>query len=156
MKTHHPFKIQNFKFNAGISAAFTLIELVLVLTIIAILAGSGIYLLSGNVDTAKEIRVDSDLKALTNALLSYQIKSSRLPTNEQGLEALLTKPTKEPIPDNYRPTLDEQMKDPWGQPYKYRYPAQKSKKEFDVWSVGKDGKDGNEDDIGNWKSAEKK
>lgn len=156
MKTHQPFQIKNLKFSAGLSAAFTLIELVLVLTIIAILAGSGIYLLSGNVDTAKEIRVDSDLKALTNALLSYQIKSSRLPTNDQGLDALLTKPTKEPIPDNYRPTLDEQMKDPWGQPYKYRYPAQKSKKEFDVWSVGKDGKDGNEDDIGNWKSAEKK
>jgi general secretion pathway protein G len=149
-------KIQHSKFNIQNYSAFTLIELVLVLTIIAILAGSGIYLLSGNVDTAKEIRVDSDLKALTNALLSYQIKCSRLPTNEQGLDALLTKPTKEPIPDNYRPTLDEQMKDPWGQPYKYRYPAQKSKKEFDIWSVGKDGKDGNEDDIGNWKSADKK
>jgi general secretion pathway protein G len=135
---------------------FTLIELVLVLTIIAILAGSGIYLLSGNVDTAKETRVEGDLNALATQLQLYEARCQRLPTTDQGLDALVIKPTKDPIPDRWTALLQEQMKDPWGQPYKYRYPAQKSKKAYDIWSVGKDGVDGNEDDIGNWKSTEKK
>lgn len=135
---------------------FTLIELVLVLTIIAILAGSGIYLLTGNVDTAKETRVEGDLNALATQLQLYEARCQRLPTSEQGLDALVNKPTKEPIPERWTALLQETMKDPWGQPYKYRYPSQKSKKAYDIWSVGKDGVDGNEDDIGNWKPSEKK
>jgi len=135
---------------------FTLIELVLVLTIIAILAGSGIYLLSGNVDVAKETRVQGDINAIATQLQLYEARNSRMPTTEQGIEALVTKPTKEPLPERWTALLEEEPKDPWGQPYKYRYPAQKSKKPYDLYTVGKDGIDGNEDDIGNWKPAPKK
>ena len=152
MKTHrlprHPLP-----FNAQ---GFTLIELVLVLTIIAILAGSGIYLLSGNVDTAKETRVQGDINAIATQLQLYEARNSRMPTTEQGIEALVNKPTKEPLPDRWTALLEELPKDPWGQPYKYRYPAQKSKKPYDLYTTGKDGIDGNEDDIGNWKPTEKK
>jgi len=77
------------------------------------------------------------------------------PTTEQGLKALVEKPTTEPLPEKWTALMEEVPKDPWGQEYKYRYPAQKSKKPFDVWSVGKDGVDGNEDDIGNWKAGAK-
>lgn len=135
---------------------FTLIELVLVLTIIAILAGSGIYLLSGNVDTAKETRVQGDINAIATQLQLYEARNSRMPTTEQGIEALVTKPTKEPLPERWTALLEELPMDPWGQPYKYRYPAQKSKKPYDLYTVGKDGVEGNEDDIGNWKATEKK
>ena len=152
MKTQrrpHPLRLINTR-------GFTLIELVLVLTIIAILAGSGIYLLSGNVDTAKETRVQGDINAIATQLQLYEARNSRMPTTEQGIEALVTKPTKEPLPERWTALLEELPKDPWGQPYKYRYPAQKSKKPYDLYTVGKDGIEGNEDDIGNWKPTEKK
>lgn len=133
--------------------AFTLIEIVITLTIIAILASGSIYLLKGQIDSAKDTRVDSDLQAIGLALQSYESRALRMPTTEQGLKALVEKPTIEPIPENYRAFMEEMPKDPWGQPYHYRFPAQKSKKPYDVWSVGPDGTDGNEDDIGNWKKS---
>ncbi len=133
------------------TAAFTLIEIVITLTIIAILASGSIYLLKGQIDSAKDTRVDSDLQAIGLALQSYESRALRMPTTEQGLEALVEKPTKEPIPENYRAFMEEMPKDPWGQVYKYRFPAQKSKKPYDVYTLGADGVEGTEDDIGNWK-----
>lgn len=134
-------------------SAFTLIEIVIVLTIISILAAGSIYMLKGNVDVAKETRVDGDLQNLMTQLQLYEARNMRPPTTEQGLKALVEKPTTEPLPEKWTALLEEVPKDPWGQEYKYRYPAQKSKKAYDVYSVGKDGVEGNEDDIGNWKAA---
>lgn len=137
------------------SAAFTLIEIVITLTIIAILASGSIYLLKGQIDSAKDTRVDSDIQGIAIALQTYESRALRKPTTEQGLRALVEKPTIEPIPENYRASLKDMPKDPWGQEYKYRIPPQKSKDEFDLWSVGPDGQDGTEDDIGNWKKTAK-
>ena len=117
------------------AAAFTLIEIVITLTIIAILASGSIYLLKGQIDSAKDTRVDSDLQAIGLALQSYESRALRKPTTEQGLKALVEKPTIEPIPENYRAFMKDMPKDPWGQEYKYRVPAQKSKDDYDVWSV---------------------
>lgn len=133
--------------------AFTLIEIVIVLTIISILAAGSIYMLKGNVDVAKETRVDGDLQNIMTQLQLYEARNMRPPTSDQGLKALVEKPTTEPLPEKWTALMEEVPKDPWGQEYKYRYPAQKSKKPYDVWSVGKDGVDGNEDDIGNWKAT---
>ncbi|MDI1312718.1 type II secretion system major pseudopilin GspG [Prosthecobacter sp.] len=135
------------------AAAFTLIEIVITLTIIAILASGSIYLLKGQIDSAKDTRVDSDLQAIGLALQSYESRALRMPTTEQGLMALVEKPTLEPIPENYRAFMEELPKDPWGVPYKYRFPATKSKKPFDVWTAGPNGVDGDEDDLGNWKKT---
>jgi len=135
------------------AAAFTLIEIVITLTIIAILASGSIYLLKGQIDSAKDTRVDSDLQAIGLALQSYESRALRMPTTEQGLMALVEKPTLEPIPENYRAFMEELPKDPWGQPYKYRFPSQKSKKAYDLWTVGPDGQDGTDDDLGNWKKS---
>ncbi len=132
---------------------FTLIEIVITLTIISILAAGSIYLLKGQVDSAKETRIDSDLSAIGIALQSYESRALRMPTTEQGLAALVEKPTTEPIPERWRSFMEEIPKDPWGQPYKYRYPAVNSKKTYDLYSVGADGQEGTEDDIGNWKVA---
>jgi general secretion pathway protein G len=132
------------------SSAFTLIEIVIVLTIISILAAGSIYMLKGNVDVAKETRVDGDLQNIMTQMQLYEARNMRAPTTEQGIKALVEKPTTEPLPEKWTALLEAVPKDPWGQEYKYRYPAQKSKKQYDVWSIGKDGTDGTEDDIGNW------
>jgi len=137
--------------HSKLKAGFTLVEIVITLTIIAILSSGVIYMLKGQIDTAKDTRVDSDLGAIGIALQTYEARALRKPTTEQGLKALVEKPTIEPVPENYKATLKELPKDPWGQEYKYRVPAQKSKDDYDIWSVGADGQDGTEDDLGNWK-----
>lgn len=136
--------------------AFTLIEIVIVLTIISILAAGSIYLLKGNVDVAKEQRVEGDIQNIMTQLQLYEARNMRPPTTEQGLKALVEEPTTEPKPDRWTALLEEVPKDAWGQEYHYRYPAQKSKKRYDLWSAGADGVDGNEDDIGNWKKSDVK
>lgn len=145
---HHP--------RTNLSRGFTLIEIVIVLTIISILASGAIYMLKGNVDVAKETKVEGDIQAISTQLQLYEARNMRAPTTEQGIKALVEKPTTEPQPERWIPLMEEVPKDPWGQEYKYRYPATKSKKAYDLYSVGKDGVDGNEDDIGNWKKTEAK
>jgi general secretion pathway protein G len=94
--------------------------------------------------------LESDKQVFATALDAYRFTAGRYPTTEQGLDALTQKPTRDPIPSRWYPYLPVLPKDPWKQPYKYRFPAVKSKKEYDVYSVGKDGVDGTADDIGNW------
>lgn len=132
---------------------FTLLEIVIVMTILAILGASAVYLLKGNVDVAKESRVDSDIQAISTQLQLYESRAGRMPTTEQGIRALVEKPTSEPLPERWTQLLETEPKDPWGQPYKYTYPAVKSTKAFDMWSMGKDGQDGTADDIGNFKNT---
>ncbi len=129
---------------------FTLVELVIVLTIIGILAGSGVYMLIGFLDDAKLERVRGDLNTLAVALQGYERNNYfKPPTQEQGLEALVTKPTGDPQPQTWRPYLEEMVLDPWGQQYQYRFPAQKSKKKYDLFSLGEDGVE-DDNDTGNW------
>jgi len=129
---------------------FTLVELVIVLTIIGILAGSGIYLLMGVIDDAKYERVGSDLKVLDLALQQYERNNYfKPPTQEQGLSALVEKPSSDPQPQRWRQYLEDMMLDPWGQEYQYRYPATQSKKKYDLYTLGEDGVE-SEDDQGNW------
>jgi len=146
MKTPSPSSLRRAH-----SAAFTLIEIVIVLTIISVLAAGSIYLLKGNVDVAKETRVEGDIANIGTQLQLYEARNLRLPSTEQGLMALVERPTTEPVPERWTALLEEMPRDPWGQPYQYRYPSQKSKKSYDLWSLGRDGQDGTEDDIGNWK-----
>ncbi|MCX7868795.1 MAG: type II secretion system protein GspG, partial [Terrimicrobiaceae bacterium] len=78
---------------AAASAGYTLFEIMLVLGIIAVLVGSAIYMLVGNVDVAKEQRVESDIQALAMQLRTYEMLNYRKPTTAQGLEALVRMPT---------------------------------------------------------------
>lgn len=137
---------------------FTLIELVLVLTLLALIMGAAITVLNrgGLIEGAQEDRVKGDIQTISTALDAYFYKAGRYPTTEQGLEALVTKPTTAPIPDRWNSSMTEIPLDPWKMPYKYRYPAQKSKSPYDVYSTGKDGTDNNADDMGNWKTTETK
>jgi general secretion pathway protein G len=134
------------------ASAFTLIEIVLVITIIAVLGAATIYLIKGNVDVAKETRVESDIKNLITQLKTYESRSLQPPTKEQGLAALVTKPVVEPIPERWTQLLEEVPKDAWNREFQYQYPAKRSKNEYDVFSLGRDGVE-SADDIGNWKTA---
>ncbi|HEY1082580.1 MAG TPA: type II secretion system protein GspG, partial [Prosthecobacter sp.] len=86
--------------------AFTLIEIVIVLTIISILAAGSIYMLKGNVDVAKETRVDGDLQNIMTQLQLYEARNMRPPTTEQGLKALVEKPTSEPLPEKWTALME--------------------------------------------------
>lgn len=136
------------------AAAFTLIEIVLVITIISILGAALIYGIKGNVDVAKETRVESDIKSILTQLKVYEAKNLQPPTNEQGLKALVELPTIEPLPERWTQLLDELPMDPWKREFRYQYPAKRSKADYDVFSLGKDGVE-SADDIGNWKLTRK-
>ena len=143
-----PIKLRKTSTQRG----FTLVELVIVLTIIGILAGSGIYMLIGWLDEAKFERVRGDINTIDLAIKGYERGNySKPPTEEQGLMALVERPTSDPQPERWRAYLEDAkaLLDPWGNPYQYRYPAQKSKKKYDIWSLGEDGVE-SEDDTGNW------
>ena len=133
-------------------AGFTLIEIMVVIAIIGILATLIVPKIMGRPDEARATAARHDVGTIVQSLKLYRLDVGRYPTTEQGIKALVERPTAEPVPQNWKAGgyLDSLPKDPWGMEYKYRYPAQKAKKAYDVWSVGKDGADGTEDDIGNW------
>ena len=130
---------------------FTLIELMVVLVIIGVLAA----LIAPNVleraDDARVTAARTDVNNLMQALKLYRLDNLRYPSNEQGLQSLVAKPTVGAIPPNWKPYLDKLPNDPWGQPYQYANPGVKG--EIDVFSLGADkvrGGEGNAADIGNW------
>lgn len=132
------------------TAAFTLLEIMLVVMIIALLAGSAIYLMRGNVDQAKYVRVESDVQAIQTQLQFYETQNGSMPSTEQGLRALVEKPGGDPQPRKWRQLMPELPLDPWGTEYQLRNPGTKSKSGYDVFSCGKDKKPNTDDDIGNW------
>ncbi len=139
--------------NRRAAGAFTLIEIMLVLAIIALLVGAGIYKLSGVMRTGEKTRVKTDLQALETALLNYKIAAGSFPTTEQGLASLITKPGG--VRSWEGPYLKSEMRDPWGHEYGYRFPPtrQSDKSSPDIFSKGPDQQEGTDDDIGNWEDA---
>ncbi len=132
------------------TSGFTLVEMVLVLGIVALLVGAGIVSLTGVLDSGKKTRVKGDLNTLSAALRSYETDNMFLPSTEQGLAALVEKPSSRPAPANWAAKLKKPLLDPWGNPYHFRRPGAKDKGGFDVYSAGPDGIADNADDIGNW------
>ena len=130
---------------------FTLIELMVVLAIIGILASLVVPNILGRADNARMTAAKTDVGNLMQALKLYKLDNQRFPTAEQGLQALVTKPSTEPVPTNWKSYLDKLPTDPWGKPYQYLNPGLKS--EVDVMSWGADGQTGGEGvnaDIGSW------
>ena len=130
---------------------FTLIELMVVLAIIGVLAALIVPNVIGRADDARVTAARTDVGNLMQALKLYKLDNMRYPTPEQGLQALVVRPSTEPVPSNWKPYLDKLPNDPWGRPYQYMNPGLKS--EVDVLSFGADGKaggEGNNADIGSW------
>jgi general secretion pathway protein G len=127
-------------------------EMIIVLSIIALLMGLVIMNLSPIQGVAQGKKAQADILALKEALSAYQLQTGSLPTTDQGLKALWEKPTTEPVPDQWRKIMDEEVLDPWGHPYKYLNPGKHNTDSYDVYSTGPDGQDGADDNIGNWKT----
>ena len=130
---------------------FTLIELMVVLAIIGVLAAMIVPNVLGRADDARTTAARTDVGNLMQALKLYKLDNQRFPTTEQGLNALILKPTTEPVPGNWKPYLDKLPSDPWGRPYQYLSPGLKG--EVDVLSFGADGQaggEGNNADLGSW------
>lgn len=130
---------------------FTLIELMVVLLIIGVLAALIVPNVLDRADDARVTAAKTDVSNLVQALKLYKLDNQRYPSAEQGLQALLTKPTVDPMPVNWKPYLDQLPKDPWGRPYQYLSPGIKG--EVDVMSFGADGQTGGEGknaDVGSW------
>mgnify|MGYP002628286689 CR=1 FL=1 len=132
-------------------SGFTLIELMVVLLIIGVLASLIVPNVLNRADDARVTAAKTDVTNLMQALKLYKLDNQRYPSAEQGLQALLVKPTTLPVPPNWKSYLDQLPNDPWGKSYVYLNPGIKG--EVDVMSYGADGQsggEGNNADIGSW------
>jgi len=134
-------------------AGFTLIEIMVVIAIIGILATLIVPNIMGRPDEARVTAAKHDVGTINQALKLYRLDIGRYPTTEQGLKALVERPTSEPIPQNWKTGgyLNSVPIDPWGNPYYFNNPGTRG--EIDVISYGADGKPGGtgtDADIGNW------
>ena len=136
-----------------LTRGFTLIELMVVLVILGVLGALIAPKLMDRPDEARKIAAKQDIATLVQALKLYRLDNMRYPSTEQGLQALVARPTLAPFPGNWKTGgyLEKLPKDPWGHPYVYLNPGRQG--EMDVMSLGADGQpggEGNDADIGNW------
>lgn len=130
---------------------FTLIEVMVVIVILGILAAMVVPKVMGRPDEARIVAARQDIAGIMQALKLYKLDNRRYPSAEQGLQALLVKPSAAPVPDNWKATLEKLPNDPWGYPYQYLNPGLRG--EVDVISYGADNQSGGEGadaDIGSW------
>ncbi len=134
-------------------SGFTLLEVMVVVVILGILASFVVPNLLGNKEKADQQKAISDISALEQALDMYKLDNSVYPTTDQGLEALVAKPSGSPEPRNYRNGgyIKRLPNDPWGSEYQYLSPGDNGT--IDIFTLGADGEEGGEEvaaDIGNW------
>lgn len=133
---------------------FTLLELVVVMVILVMLAGVVTLAVSKRVEDAKHAKAVTDIETLDNALEQFYLHNGRYPTTEEGLDALRTKPQTEDLPNWDGPYVKKPIPaDPWGRDYYYICPGDHNSESFDLYSLGRDGKEGgtrSDADITNW------
>jgi general secretion pathway protein G len=142
MKRSHPRSAQSSQ------AGFTLVELMLVLVILAILAGLVLPKFTGRAEQAKETAAKTQISTFATALGAYEVDTGSYPSTQAGLRALVVQPSDVP---NWRgPYLESDIPlDPWLHPYIYEYPGKLNPSGYDIISMGLDGQQGTADDIVN-------
>jgi general secretion pathway protein G len=132
-------------------SGFSLIEIMVVVVILGILASLVVPKIMGRPDEARVIKAKQDVLAIQNALDLYKLDNGAYPSTDQGLPALVEKPTNTPLPHNWKPYLKSVPKDPWNREYLYLNPGQHG--EVDIFTLGADGQPGGTGinaEIGNW------
>lgn len=130
---------------------FSLIEIMVVVVILGILAALVVPKIMSRPDEARKVKAHQDVLAIQNALELYKLDNGFYPSTEQGLQALVTKPSSSPAPQNWNSYLKSLPKDPWGSPYEYLNPGRHG--DVDVFTQGPHGQNNSEDshtEIGNW------
>ncbi|MCQ9617064.1 type II secretion system major pseudopilin GspG [Paenalcaligenes niemegkensis] len=132
-------------------AGFSLIEIMVVVVIMSIMAVLIVPNLMDRPDQARATAARQDVASIMQALKLYRLDNGSYPDNEQGLSALVVKPSTGRTPNNWRSYLERLPDDPWGNPYHYLNPGNYA--DIDVFSLGADGEpggEGNNADIGSW------
>lgn len=132
-------------------AGFTLIEVMVVIVILGVLAALIVPRVMSRPDEARVVAARQDISSLLQAVKLYRLDNRRYPSTEQGLQALISKPSSGPLPEKWQPYLDKLPLDPWGKPYQYLQPGTHG--EVDIFSLGADslpGGEGFDADIGSW------
>ncbi len=128
-------------------AGFTLLEMVIVLGIIAMILGGAIFSMKKIGNSAKLSQVNGDFSSIGTSLDMYKLTGGTLPSTQQGLQALVDKPTSTPVPRRWAQIYDKVPLDPWGVPYKYRFPGKKRATDYEIYTSGPDGMDNTADDL---------
>jgi len=137
-------------------AGFTLIEVIVVILVLGLLAALVAPNVVRHMGTARDATARSQIALLGTALDAYRLDTGDYPTTEQGLDALVAEPGTAPVPATWRGPYLEKLRlpvDPWGRRYLYRYPGEHRAWSYDLWSPGRDGREGGEGedaDINNW------
>jgi len=140
----------------GNSRGFTLIEILVVIVVIAVMAGLVAPNVFKHVGEAKNVSARSQIEMLGAALDAYRLDNGRYPATAQGLAALWAAPVQDPRPPSWKgPYLRKEVPlDPWGRPYIYKSPGEQNPAGYDLVSYGADGQSGGEAeaaDVVSWK-----
>ncbi|MAG34442.1 MAG: type II secretion system protein GspG [Deltaproteobacteria bacterium] len=133
-------------------SGFTLIEIMAVVVIMGMLMATLAVGINAQLQSARLKNTQAQILRIEQALEYYQLDNARFPTADQGLEALIRKPTSPPEPRGYNPAgyiKPDALRDPWDQEFHYRIPGEHNPYGVDIWSYGPDGQEGG-DDIVNW------
>jgi general secretion pathway protein G len=136
-----------------VEGGFTLLEIMLVVVIIGMLVGIAAVKIGGQSEKARFVATMRQIDAYKTAIGIYELENGFYPSTEQGLQALITQPTSQPVPLNWKgPYLDPPVvkPDPWGHDYVYKYPGTHNTTGYDLYSLGKMGVEGDPGNIGNW------
>ncbi len=126
---------------------FSLLEMVIVLGIIALILGAAISFSGGITGAARDKAAEAKIREFSAKLEAYRMVAGMYPTEQQGLDALVEKPTSAPEPRRWKQQFRRLPKDPWGDEYVYKYPGSKDQRTFEIICLGEDGELNTDDDI---------
>lgn len=129
---------------------FTLIEIMVVVVILGILSALVVPKMMNRPEQARLVKAKQDIMAIQNALDLYKLDNGFYPSTEQGLQALVEKPSASPTPKHWHACLKSLPSDPWEHPYLYMYPGEHG--EFDIFTYGADGEMGEKVKVSNWEA----